>query len=897
MPAARFLGSIFMAFTLIAQDPNPGDPTSLRQAAGAGQGGPQVPPVPEAPAALAPRMPVPPRTETPETTLKAETESNHQRQEIAAARIREKGPMRFAQDLFTYRQPPASTTEGGISDDYVLGAGDQVQINLFGSATAELPVQVDGRGMLVVPKVGTVRVAGMSLAKARAAVQAKVGQVFSKTAVDLSILKLREVRVFVLGEVYLPGSYMVPSLSSLVNVMALAGGPTAAGSFRQIRVVRGGAVVHQVDLYPLRAEGLGNMNFSLQSGDTVFVPLAFNQVMLEGAFTRVVATAGNLAPSDKGDVITQETQTLKQEIRTVEDRLAPSAAPLKPAEREPLEGRLEDLRLRLKELQRPGRGDQRLPANANRDRKPESLAQETAGVPGWLARWREEGTAPALQFEFLPGETAQDALRFAGGLAIQAFTDTLNLRRPGQAGVVDVLDVPVPQAATFELRKGDVLSALSGRDRIDKLVTLAGWLRVPGVFARREGLRVGDLLRREAQVLPDTYLHRGEILRTLPDQSTRYLAFDVAKALAGSEDHNLILENRDRIELYRTNDLRLPQTVTVVGPVTRAGTFPFHDGMRASDLLFQAGVPLHEADRFVAELAHSRNGNASTVQRLDLARLLTTEDASPVQLQDDAINPRLEPQDQLSVYSRPDYRAHRTVTLFGQVMRPGSYALDGGKNGLRDVIARAGGLSPEAMPQATVFIRPLSTANPMDMEGLDAKAPKAKDPTSNGINAILERLSETKRQPTTGNLLNSPVLHGLGTGNLNRMIVNMPGILSGDPKLEVELLDGDQIFIPRRTEAGYVVGETASPFMAYKISSTIKVKDMLRLAGGVTRNADQSEIRLLKADGRILDRGVMGQEMEPGDAVLVPQRIRRDYSWQENLAALTPLALFLNVVK
>jgi len=77
----------------------------------------------------------------------------------------------------------------------------------------------------------------------------------------------------------------------------------------------------------------------------------------------------------------------------------------------------------------------------------------------------------------------------------------------------------------------------------------------------------------------------------------------------------------------------------------------------------------------------------------------------------------------------------------------------------------------------------------------------------------------------------------------------------------------------------------------------MKVADLLRMAGGTTHNADASHIRLLKADGRILDSWVEGKEVGPGDTVLVPQRFRRDTSWQENLQALTPLALILNAIK
>jgi hypothetical protein len=143
----------------------------------------------------------------------------------------------------------------------------------------------------------------------------------------------------------------------------------------------------------------------------------------------------------------------------------------------------------------------------------------------------------------------------------------------------------------------------------------------------------------------------------------------------------------------------------------------------------------------------------------------------------------------------------------------------------------------------------------------------------------------------------SPLLHGLKDGSLNRMVVDMPGIMAGDPSAEVALLDGDEIIIPHKTEVAYVVGETASPFSAFKVSEGMKVKDILNLAGGPTRNADASHIRLLKADGRIVDDWVKGKLIEPGDAVLVPQRILRDVTWQENLAALTPLAIMINALR
>jgi protein involved in polysaccharide export with SLBB domain len=861
---------------------------------------------------------------TPEELARQRSEDEKLDDEIRVLKRRDTGPRRFAADLFQVRQRGTATTEGGIAEDYVLGTGDRLNLNVFGSATFDLPVQVDGRGEIVIPKVGTAKVGGLTLGKAKAAVQGLVNRNFSRSSVDLQVIKLREVRVFVLGEVYKPGSYLVSSLSSLINVLSLAGGPTASGSYRDIRVMRGGQKVFSLDLYPLRAEGLGNPNVALQNGDTVFVPLAQNQVLLEGAFQRVATQPAE--PPKKGggaevedldpDPLKDQRDRIARELKAIEaqlgsstvsstvpdsmrdgknDRVAPLPVPLSLTERADLEDRLFFLKRQLVTLKQAPVGDHRIRIN------PETNlpvpASEEALKPDWLRRWEQSGVAPRLQFELKAGETAADVLRFAGGFAPEAGPGTLSLRRRNASGVLSGQDVPLEAAGRMALQRGDVLSALPQREHTGSVVQVAGWARVPGTFARTEGLRVGDLLRREVQVLPDTYRARGEVVRTALDGTSRFLAFDVDKALAGDPAHNLLLEDRDRLELFRLEDLRLPRLVTVLGPVARPGTYAFHEGMRASDLIFRAGVPAQSADRLVAELARSRNGKPSEVVRLDLAKLLSSEAASPIALLDDGVNPRIQVDDQLSLFEKPDYKVHRTVKVSGQVVRPGSYTLDSAKPSLRTLLQRAGGLTPEAMPQAGIFLRRMNTQDASLQRAAEESGLAGKDPTAKGINEILERLNETKRQPTTGQLLKNPLLHGLLAGSLNRMVVDFTGALKGDALADVELQDGDEIIIPRASEAAYVVGETASPFATYKVRKGMKVSDLIKLAGGTTRNADTSNIRLLKADGRILDSWVEGKPVEPGDTVLVPQRFRRDASWQENLQALTPLALILNAVK
>lgn len=766
---------------------------------------------------------------------------------------------RFAEDLFAVVQTVPNQTDKAIAEDYILGAGDRVQVSAFGGGNFQHNLDVDGRGRIVIPNVGSVKVGGIDLARARASVQKLVARQFTQTSVDLSILHLRNIRIAVLGEVYRPGTYLVPSLSSLVNVLSLAGGPSEAGSFREIRLLRGGKVVHRLDLYPLRTEGLGSFNITLQSGDTVFIPLAFNQVILEGAFTRVVAAP--FSPLVPG-FFHHQSRPL------VEGKGTPDGPPPQPPTQ--------------------SRGDHRVPEDSSAALSPSS--REWEGLPEWLARWRQSGHPPRLQFEMRPGETHLDALQFAGGLALNGSGSRLAIRRLGPNGTWRSLPMPSLPTIGVPLASGDVLSAYASREQAGGTIRLTGWVRVPGAYHRPPGNGVGDLLKAEDQVLPDTYLRRGEITRTNPDQTTRHLAFDVAKALAGDPAHNLILEDGDYVELYRTLDLHLGQTVEAVGPLARPGHFPFRDGMRVSDLLFQAGPPLPNANLRVGELTRATSGHGDSLRRLDLTLLLSTGQVSPILPGKSDLDPPLLPGDRVTVFRQPTLDL-RTVTLEGEISRPGAYTLDKPGIGIRDLLERAGGLTADAMPRGLIFLRNLPT------RAKEPSPPPVSQPMPEAVNGILERLSETRRDGRTGSILRPPLLHSMETLGTQRLVVDLPGILSGKVENDLELVGGDRLIIPRITDTAYILGETASPFMAYHVTGGLKIHQAVRLAGGFTRNADPSGIRLLKADGRILDGRIQALVVEPGDAVLIPQKIRRDRNWTEELSALTPLALLLNAIR
>jgi len=729
------------------------------------------------------------------------------------------GPFVLASDLFTSTLASARPTEVRMGSDYVIGSGDQLTLTAFGSVSLSRLLKVDRGGKVSIPDVGLVEVNGLTLDAARTLIRAALQRKFSGLEqFNLEVAGIHDVEVLVIGEVRRPGSYLVPSASSPMALLGLAGGPGDHGSYRSIRHMRGGKVLQTLDLYRLRFDGAGLECRGFLDGDTLFVPLAGTRITAVGAFRRVAAVPG-----------------------------------------------------------RPGT----------------EAGQGAAEV-------HESG----VLMELAPGESALEAVHFAGGLVAAASQVLVTVQRTSAAGITTVRDIPNVPAALRAARlcEADVLRALVRAERREEYVEAAGCVAVPGQFAFHEGMRISDLLAlggEGGQLLPGTYRLRGEILRTHADGGTELLSFDVDAALRGQGDQNLPLQPRDRVELSSVGDLRLPRRVSILGPFTRPGIYEWHEGMRAADLIYRAGIPKLSAEGHYAELASLRENGSSEVRRLDLARLLSTEDRAPVALEDDRINPRLRPYDQITIYENPNFRMHRTVAILGQVQRPGPYVVQEDQFTLRQLIERAGGLTRDAMPSGGIFLR--SSLEPKDLSAQDPQAPEAGAGAAPrnfaAMDSILGRLNETRRSRESGALEASPLLHGLLLGSLNRMVVDFAAVLRGDLRQDVVLQDGDQVFIPRRTDSVYVVGEVASSFSTFHVQPGDRVRDVLKLAGGYTRNADRRQVRLLKADGRVVDSRVERTGIEPGDALLVPQRIRKDVPWQDTLMAMTPLAIVYNAIR
>src|SRR5712692_2723156 len=166
-------------------------------------------------------------------------------------------PKRFGLDVFDRgtRSSKQIPMDLPVGSDYVVGPGDNLAINLRGGISRRFIRSVDRQGRLVLPEVGPVMVSGKTLGEVQDSVQQVLRTEYREVSADVSITRLRTIRVYVVGDVAHPGAYDIRSLSTPLNALFAAGGPTAEGSLRSVRHSRGEAVVEDVDVYDLILKG------------------------------------------------------------------------------------------------------------------------------------------------------------------------------------------------------------------------------------------------------------------------------------------------------------------------------------------------------------------------------------------------------------------------------------------------------------------------------------------------------------------------------------------------------------------------------------------------------------------------------------------------------------------
>lgn len=195
---------------------------------------------------------------------------------------------RLGQDLMDGLQPTGGTADYNplVPPDYLLRAGDELVVSLWGSVDADMRLQVDRSGRISIPRVGPVMVSGVRYADLPEVISRRVALVFKNFQLSVTLGQLRGLRVYVTGFVNKPGAVTVSSLSTLAQALIRAGGPSASGSFRNIQLRRGRELVSSFDLYDLMLKGDRAADQLLQADDVIHVGPIGTQIAVIGSVNR-----------------------------------------------------------------------------------------------------------------------------------------------------------------------------------------------------------------------------------------------------------------------------------------------------------------------------------------------------------------------------------------------------------------------------------------------------------------------------------------------------------------------------------------------------------------------------------------------------------------------------------
>ncbi len=223
------------------------------------------------------------------------------------APLRQYGYSMFAANVSTF----APVDDIPVGPDYVLGPGDDLTINVWGAVDSTMIRTVDRNGRIVLPKVGDLRIWGLTFSQADRLIRDELSRYFRGFQTSVTMGRLRTVSVHVVGEICQPGVYTLSSLATVTNALYSAGGPTKLGSLREVRLLRSNVQVARVDLYDFLQRGDRTRDYRLESGDTIFVPTIGDVVAVAGEVKRpaiyeiqtgtrladVVSLAGGITPT------------------------------------------------------------------------------------------------------------------------------------------------------------------------------------------------------------------------------------------------------------------------------------------------------------------------------------------------------------------------------------------------------------------------------------------------------------------------------------------------------------------------------------------------------------------------------------------------------------------------
>ncbi len=804
-------------------------------------------------------------------------------------------PKRFGMNLFDSDISTfAPTATIPVPDSYVLGPDDMIKLQLYGKVNALYDLIVTREGTLQIPELGNLSVAGLTFNETKSLVQNHVKQSLLGVEAAVSMGTLRTINIFVAGEAKHPGSYTVSALTSVTQALFIAGGVSEIGSLRDIRVQRSAKQVASFDLYDLLLRGNAQQDLHLQNGDVVFIApvraiaevrgevrrpalfevnetdtlsslLAMAGGVKEGGYRQAavlerfnqqsVRTLLNVDLTNKADseLAVKSGDVLRIGLASprIENRITVAGAVVRPGVFAWYEG------IRVNHLLRSIWSDLHITVDLDYA----LILRET----------NKQGDLSVLQFDLGDAinqpESAHNMLLQAGDMLLvfhygNTAYDRASLNKILSEELKTRFELPETERWLSNEHLADEAFASVLADNASTNSTVIAEQLIKDNISQRVAK---NGLEPEEELLPYSYEalvveQQAALQQTMLNYLQRVLYDPQLLSLSQHfTRRELLYPVLDKLKRQARNG-QVPQIVNIQGEVLVGGEYPLAQQAGVAQLIYAAGGLKDSAHFGRAELTRISASNLDQtgveVQHLDIALQ---------QVLNGTHNLSLQSRDTLNVFAIPDWNMQRSVEIRGEVKFPGRYTVQRGES-LSSLIKRAGGLTSRAFANGAVFTREqVRERETLQMRKLieqlradvASRALSAEKSLISPADAVAMIKEIEKQQP------------------VGRLVIDLPSIVAENPAADINVENGDVLYIPRHNSAITVVGEVQHA-SSHRFSDNRSLEYYLQQAGGFRKRADEDRVYVIRADGSVMLPqnnswfSVTKDQLSPGDTIVVP---------------------------
>lgn len=618
----------------------------------------------------------------------------------------------FGHDIFNNRRLTFEPSMNiATPQNYVLGPGDQVVVNIYGASQRTHQLTVSPDGFITVQGFGPIQVSGLSVAAAQSKIRSSLGSRYASSEIKMTLGQTRSIMVNVMGEVKAPGTYTLSGYATVFHALYSAGGISDLGTLRNIKVYRQGKLITVVDIYEYILNGRLAGNIRLQDNDVIQV----------GPYDCLVGITGNVK------------RTMFYEMRKNES----VATLIKYAG-----GFTGDAYTKAVRLIRQN-GERYSVFNINEfDFASFQVADgDAVTVDGMLNRF--ENMVEVKGAVFRPAQyqlggnitTVKSLIEAAEGVTEDAFTAHAVMHRLKADRSLEIIPVDVQgilngTVADIPLQNEDVLFIPTQAElRSQRTLTITGEVLSPGAYEYADNTTIEDLIIQAGGLKDEASTARVDVSRRIIDSKSKNKSKEIAKSFSFSLKDGLVidgergflLEPYDVVHVRRSPGFHTPRSVMVEGEVNFEGNFTLEKkNQRLSDLIAAAGGVTDDAyvkgARLMRKMTEDERARMQTILRMvraqqdekDSIKLdqLAIENTYPVgiHLEKALADPgssfdiTLREGDRLIV---PEYNG--TVRVSGNVMFPNTVAFEEGKD-YKYFVNQAGGFGNRAKKSKTYVI-------------------------------------------------------------------------------------------------------------------------------------------------------------------------------------------------